>query len=56
MSRLRVVLMRVGKVIHSQITKFHDDLRQASSLDEMIRLHEEQYVTFLLFLSMKLSV
>ncbi|KAJ7681203.1 Spc98 family-domain-containing protein [Mycena rosella] len=32
-------------VIHTQVLKFHDTFNKAKSLDEMILLHDEQYVT-----------
>ena len=35
-------LMVEAQVLHTQILKFHEEFRKAKSLDEMIRLQNEQ--------------
>jgi hypothetical protein len=32
------------QVLHTQVLTFHTNLKDAGSLDDMIRLHNEQYV------------
>ncbi|KAG6916475.1 hypothetical protein DXG01_006669 [Tephrocybe rancida] len=37
-------------VVHAQVVKFHDVFREAKSLDEMVQLHDDQYVGPLLLI------
>ena len=39
-----IILSNILQVIHTQILKFHQAFRAAKSLDEMIQLHDDQYV------------
>ena len=37
-------------MIHTEVLKFHEKLRAAKSLDEVIQLHDEQYVLYFVLL------